>query len=148
MQSFAIPGPLILSIISGALFGKVFGLILVCVVSSVGASICYLLSSALAKYFIFKQFPKRVLQFKHSVERNKDNLFFYMLFLRITPLLPNWLINLSSPIVGVPFKHFFFASLIGIMPANIMHVNMGSELASMKAIGFDFKVYYIYLRLS
>ncbi len=140
MQSFAIPGPLILSIISGALFGKVFGFLLVCVVASIGASICYFLSSALAKYFIFKYFSKRVLQFKHSIEQNKDNLFFYMLFLRITPLLPNWLINLASPIVGVPFKYFFFATFFGLMPANIMHVNMGSELASMKSIGFDFKV--------
>ncbi len=147
MQSFAIPGPLILSIISGALFGKVFGFLLVCIVAAVGASICYLLSTALARYFIFKQFPNRVLQFKRSVESNKDNLFFYMLFLRITPLLPNWLINLASPIVGVPYKHFFFATVIGLMPANIMHVNMGSELASMKSLGFDFKVKIINPRL-
>jgi uncharacterized membrane protein YdjX (TVP38/TMEM64 family) len=70
-----------------------------------------------------------------------------MLFLRITPLLPNWLINLASPIVGVPFKHFFFATMIGLMPANVMHVNMGSELASMKAIGFDFKVKCVDFRL-
>lgn len=44
---------------------------------------------------------------------------------------------MASPIVGVPFRHFFFATLIGLMPANIMHVNMGYGISSMKQIGFD-----------
>jgi uncharacterized membrane protein YdjX (TVP38/TMEM64 family) len=52
--------------------------------------------------------------FKKAIDENHDNLFFFMLFLRISPLLPNWLINLASPVVGVPFKQFFFATLIGI----------------------------------
>jgi uncharacterized membrane protein YdjX (TVP38/TMEM64 family) len=59
LQTFAIPGPLILSIMSGALFGRVYGFILVCVVATFGASGCYLLSSALARYFIFKYFVIR-----------------------------------------------------------------------------------------
>ncbi len=147
MQTFAIPGPLILSIISGALFGKVKGFILVCVVSTLGASGCYLLSSSFARYFVFKFFSKRILQFKHSIEQNKDNLFFYMLFLRITPLLPNWLLNLSSPVVGVPYFYFISATFFGLMPANIMHVSMGSEIATMKQIGFDLRIILFLLLL-
>jgi uncharacterized membrane protein YdjX (TVP38/TMEM64 family) len=146
MQTFAIPGPLILSIVSGALFGRIKGFLLVCVVASIGASGCFLVSSALAKYFIFKFFSSRVLKFKHSIEQNKDNLFFYMLFLRITPLLPNWLINLASPVVGVPYKYFFFATFFGLMPANILHVNMGAQIATMQRIGFDYKVSYLHIK--
>jgi len=41
------------------------------------------------------------------------NLFWYMLFLRITPLIPNWFVNISSPIVGIPFPYFFFGTLFG-----------------------------------
>ena len=41
------------------------------------------------------------------------NLFWYMLFLRITPLIPNWFVNISSPIVGIPFRYFFFGTLFG-----------------------------------
>ena len=82
------------------------------------------------------------MQFKHSIDNNKQNLFFYLLFLRITPLLPNWLINLSSPVVGIPYKYFILATFIGLMPANIMHVNMGSEISQLKQIGFDFKILF------
>ena len=74
------------------------------------------------------------------IENNKDNLFYYLLFLRITPLVPNWLLNLSTPIVGVPFKYFFSATMIGLIPANIMHVSMGSEISKLEKIGFDFKI--------
>lgn len=91
-------------------------------------------------YVNIRFFSKRILQFKHSLEQNKHNLFFYLLFLRITPLVPNWLLNISSPVVGVPYRHFLFATLLGLMPANIFHVNMGSEIATIKRIGFDFKI--------
>jgi hypothetical protein len=36
-----------------------------------------------------------------------------MLFLRFTPLIPNVSINVSGPIVGLPFKYFFFGTLFG-----------------------------------
>lgn len=140
LQTFAIPGPLILSITAGALYGKTLGLLIVSLCASFGATGCYLLSDTLAKYWVFKYFPNRVLQFKHQIDKNKDNLFFYVLFLRITPLVPNWLLNLSTPIVGVPIKHFFFATVFGLIPANIMHVTMGSEIAKLERIGFDFKI--------
>ncbi|WP_289460176.1 VTT domain-containing protein, partial [Klebsiella pneumoniae] len=66
-----------------------------------------------------------------------DNLFFFLLFLRITPIVPNIVINVASPIVGVPFKYYFFATLFGLMPANLMHVSTGHGISSMKQIGFD-----------
>ena len=49
-----------------------------------------------------------------QIELRRDNLFSYLLFLRISPLLPNWFINIASPILSVPFPHFFFATLIGV----------------------------------
>jgi len=47
-----------------------------------------------------------------------------MLFLRITPTLPNLFINLASPIVDVPFHIFFFATLIGLFPASYITVRV------------------------
>jgi uncharacterized membrane protein YdjX (TVP38/TMEM64 family) len=36
-----------------------------------------------------------------------------MLFLRLTPLIPNWFVNLGSPLVGMPYKYFIIASIFG-----------------------------------
>jgi len=49
-----------------------------------------------------------------KLQKHRDNLFWFMLFLRISPMLPNWFVNISSPIVGVPYFIFFLATLIGI----------------------------------
>lgn len=112
------------------MYGKVYGFLLVIFASTFGASGCFFVSTTLAKYWVFKFFPNRILQFKNMIEDNKDNLFFYILFLRITPFFPNWLLNLSTPIVGVPYFYFFTATIFGLIPANIMHVTMGSEIAN------------------
>lgn len=36
-----------------------------------------------------------------------------MLFLRLTPLIPNWFVNIASPIVGMPVKYFSLGTLFG-----------------------------------
>ena len=72
------------------------------------------MSSAIGKHLILKSFPKLVIEMHKRIENNKENLIYYMLFLRITPLAPNWFINVSSPIVGIPYLYFAIATFFGI----------------------------------
>jgi uncharacterized membrane protein YdjX (TVP38/TMEM64 family) len=59
-----------------------------------------------------------------------------MLFLRLTPLIPNWFVNLGSPLVGMPYKYFIIASIFGIyyfiilglMPNNFILIQTGLTL--------------------
>ena len=60
-----------------------------------------------------KMFPSMISKFNTRIQQNKDNLFFYMLFCRITPMIPNFFINVASPIIGVPFWIFAMVTLIG-----------------------------------
>jgi len=137
LQSFAIPGPIFLSVLSGALFGGVKGFFMVCLCATFGASACYGLSFVLARGLVIKYFPTHLAKFSHKVHANRQNLFWYMLFLRITPLIPNWFVNVSSPIVGIPFRTFFFGTLFGLMPANIIHIRTGLALNDMQQIGMN-----------
>ena len=43
----------------------------------------------------------------------------YILFLRITPFLPNWFINVVSPVINVPLWTFFFATVLGKLPLGL-----------------------------
>lgn len=36
-----------------------------------------------------------------------------MIFLRVTPFFPNWLINIAAPVVEVPFIPFWLGTFIG-----------------------------------
>lgn len=62
-----------------------------------------------------KYFPSRIKDFERKIQVNKDNLLYYMLFLRLVPVMPGWLVNLVSPLVGIPFQVFFITTLIGLL---------------------------------
>jgi uncharacterized membrane protein YdjX (TVP38/TMEM64 family) len=138
LQSFAIPGPLILSILAGTLFGRWIGLFVVSCCATSGASLCYTLSHFFGKGLVVRKYPEKIVEANKKIQEHKNHLFFYLLFLRITPIVPNLIINLSSPILGVPFKVFFMATFFGLMPANIIHINTGMTLASIKKVGLTY----------
>lgn len=58
----------------------------------------------------------------------------------MTPLLPNWFINISSPLLEVPLSKFALATFLGLMPMNVMHVKTGLMLSDLQKIGgVDYK---------
>ena len=140
LQTFAIPGAIFLSILSGALFGGIEGFTLVCICATSGATICYWLSWVLGKAIIVRVIPGMIIKFSEKLREQRGNLFWYLLFLRITPLLPNWFINISSPILDIPLKYFVWATFFGLMPLNIVHCRTGLILSEVNQVGgFDFK---------
>jgi len=60
------------------------------------------------------QFGK-VLAYVLQVTRNQHRLLYYLLFLRMFPVTPNWLINLSCPLLDVPIQTFFITIVLGIV---------------------------------
>lgn len=101
------------------------------VCATIGASSCYGLSFSLAREIVLNRFPKKIVSFNTRIRENKNHLFYYMLTLRFTPLVPNIVINVASPIVGLPFKYFFFATLFGLMPNNILLIKTGLTLSDL-----------------
>lgn len=128
LQTFAIPGSIFLSILSGFLFPFPLALILVCTCSAVGATLCYLLSSILGRRLLYKYFPEKANEWAVTVTKHKDNLLSYMLFLRMTPLLPNWFINLASPVIGVPMMPFTIGTFFGVAPPSFVAIQAGQTL--------------------
>ncbi|XP_032924464.1 transmembrane protein 41A [Catharus ustulatus] len=136
-QSFAIPGSSLLNVLAGALFGPWMGLVLCSVLTSVGATLCYLLSAAFGKQLIVHFFPEKVALLQGKVEENRSSLFFFLLFLRLFPMTPNWFLNLSAPILNIPIFQFFLSVLIGLTPYNFICVQTGailSQITSLDAI--------------
>ena len=55
-------------------------------------------------------------------------IFSYIIFLRITPFLPNWFINVVSPIISVPLTPFYLGTLIGVAPPSFICIQAGTTL--------------------
>ncbi|KAK7841205.1 uncharacterized membrane protein At4g09580 [Quercus suber] len=141
MQTFMIPGTIFMSLLAGALFGVIRGLLLVVFNATAGASSCYFLSKLIGRPIVSWLWPEKLRFFQAEIAKRRDKLLNYMLFLRITPSLPNLFINLASPIVDIPFHIFFLATLIGLIPASYITVRAGLALGDLKSVKdlYDFK---------
>ncbi|XP_057732033.1 uncharacterized membrane protein At4g09580 [Arachis stenosperma] len=145
MQTFMIPGTIFMSLLAGALFGVVRGILLVVFNATAGASSCFFLSKLIGRPLVSWLWPEKLRFFQAEIAKRRDRLLNYMLFLRITPTLPNLFINLASPIVDVPFHIFFLATLIGLIPASYITVRAGLALGDLKSLKdlYDFKTFSV-----
>ncbi|KAK4486531.1 hypothetical protein RD792_009216 [Penstemon davidsonii] len=141
MQTFMIPGTVFMSLLAGALFGVFKGVALVVFTATAGASSCYFLSKLIGRPLVFSLWPDKLTFFQSQVAKRRNRLLNYMLFLRVTPTLPNTFINVASPIVDVPYPIFFLATFIGIIPAAFVTVRAGIALGDLQSVGdlYDFQ---------
>eukprot|EP01029_Cantina_marsupialis_P007814 TRINITY_DN1887_c0_g1_i1.p1 TRINITY_DN1887_c0_g1~~TRINITY_DN1887_c0_g1_i1.p1 ORF type:complete len:258 (-),score=35.11 TRINITY_DN1887_c0_g1_i1:146-919(-) len=147
LQMFAIPGPIFLSILAGGLFGLWKGQLLIAFCATTGASLCYFLSWLFGRILVQKLAPGPLKEFQKKMDENKGNMFSYMLFLRLLPVLPNWLINVASPIVGMKFRYFFLGTLLGLVPANFIHTRTGLALQQLTDSDLSANIWNILLLL-
>merc|ERR1719357_5438 len=133
LQTFAIPGSIFLSIISGFLFPFPLALLSVCFCSATGASFCYLLSYLVGRRLVRHYLPERAAQWSAKVDSHRSNLLSYIMFLRITPFLPNWFINIVSPVIGVPLLQFWVGTFFGVAPPSFIFIQAGTTLQQMSS---------------
>ncbi|XP_015896781.1 uncharacterized membrane protein At4g09580-like [Ziziphus jujuba] len=141
MQTFMIPGTIFMSLLAGALFGVFRGLLLVVFNATAGASSCFFLSKLIGRPLVSWLWPEKLRFFQAEIAKRRERLLNYMLFLRVTPTLPNLFINLASPIVDIPFHIFLSATFLGLIPASYITVRAGLALGDLKSIKdlYDFK---------
>ncbi|TYI39077.1 hypothetical protein ES332_A02G074100v1 [Gossypium tomentosum] len=125
---------------TGALFG-VKGVFLVVFNATAGACSCFFLSKLIGRPLVSWLWPDKLRFFQAEIAKRRDKLLNYMLFLRITPTLPNLFINLASPIVDIPFHVFFLATFVGLIPASYITVKAGLALGDLRSVKdlYDFK---------
>ena len=81
--------------------------------SALGATFCYFLSAMVGRGLVKKYFPERLKSWRTQASHHHGDMLWYIIFLRITPFLPNWFINLASPIIGVRLTPFFWGTFFG-----------------------------------
>lgn len=126
----SIPGAAILTICGGLLFGTLIGGLLAVVSATVGATIAFLIARSAFRGFLTRRAgalaAKMTSGFCH-------NAFFYLLFLRIVPIFPFWMVNLVPALCGVGVSTFVAATTIGIVPGTFAFAFFGAGLNSAMA---------------
>lgn len=132
-QTFAIPGSFFLNVIAGAVFGFWPGTILCCVLTTIGASLCYLFSELFGREYVLYYFGQKLTYLQQKIDDNSNRLIPFLLFARIFPISPSWLLNIVAPFLNIPLKIFAITAFVGLAPYNLICVQAGIFLADLKS---------------
>ena len=126
VTGLSLPGAAIATLIGGAIFGLLWGTVLVSFASVIGASCAFLVSRHILRDTIQNRYGDRLRTINEGCE--KDGAV-YLFTLRMVPLFPFFLINLLMGLTPMRLGMFFIVSQIGMLPGTIVYVNAGTQLA-------------------
>ncbi|MGL4727384.1 MAG: TVP38/TMEM64 family protein [Bosea sp. (in: a-proteobacteria)] len=132
--ALSVPGALVLTVLGGLLFGPVIGSLAVILAATVGACIVFLLARSAFGEHLTRKAGGRL---AGMVEGFRQDEVSYLLFLRLVPVFPFWLVNLAPALAGVRFGNFAWTTLIGIAPGTAAFVVAGAGADSVLAAHGD-----------
>jgi uncharacterized membrane protein YdjX (TVP38/TMEM64 family) len=125
--ALSIPGGAVLTVGGGFLFGWFLGGVLAVVGATIGATAVFLVArSALRDLLITKAGPK----LQRFAEGFREDAMSYLLFLRLIPVFPFWLVNLAPGLLGVSFWTYVLTTFVGIIPGTFAFALAGNGLDS------------------
>lgn len=121
----SIPGATILTILGGLLFGVVMATILVVICATLGALILFRAVQSAIGQWIVPSAKSWVARLRSGFERSAMN---YLLFLRLVPIFPFWIVNVAAGVTRVSPRVFATATFIGIIPGTCIYAWFGASL--------------------
>ncbi|MEK6778157.1 MAG: TVP38/TMEM64 family protein [Candidatus Deferrimicrobiota bacterium] len=129
--AFSLPGAAILSLAAGAIFGVLQGTLFVVSGATIGAVLAFLVSRTLLRDWVVKKFGGRM----EGIDRGlRESGLSYLIFLRLVPAFPFFLVNLACGVTGLPLRTYALGTLFGIMPGSLVFVNAGASLAAIERV--------------
>jgi uncharacterized membrane protein YdjX (TVP38/TMEM64 family) len=129
--AFSVPGALVLSLTMGFLFGRWLGTVLVVIAATIGATLVFLA----ARYLFADAARRRMGALGEKINAGfTENALNYLLFLRLVPLFPFFLVNLAPAFTSISVRTFVIGTLIGIIPGSFVFVNLGQTLGRIDSL--------------
>jgi uncharacterized membrane protein YdjX (TVP38/TMEM64 family) len=129
--AFSLPGAAILTLVAGALFGLLWGTVIVSFASTIGATLAFLSSRTVLRDWVQARFGDRLQVINDGVERDGA---FYLFSLRLVPLFPFFLINLLMGLTRIRTLTYMWVSQLGMLLGTIVYVNAGTQLAQLDSL--------------
>lgn len=126
----SLPGAALLTLTGGFLFGIAVGASAAVISATVGATLIFLVARTALGEPLLRRAGPRATQLARGF---REDAFSYLLFLRLVPAFPFFLVNLVPAFAGVRLGPFVAATAIGIIPGAIVFALAGAGLDSMIA---------------
>lgn len=126
LTALSVPGALLFTLMGGAIFGVVWGTVLVSFASCIGATAAFLVSRTLLRDWVQAKFGDYLAPINKGIQKDGG---FYLFSIRMVPLFPFFVVNLLMGLTPISVTAFYFASQTGMLLSTIIFVYTGAELA-------------------
>lgn len=127
MAAFSLPGALVATLTGGFLFGTWAGGGATVIGATIGASVLFVAARTAFADLLRGKAGSAIARMEAGF---KENAFSYLLFLRLVPAFPFWLVNLAPAFLGVPLRTFVAATFLGIIPGTFVFASIGNGLGA------------------
>jgi uncharacterized membrane protein YdjX (TVP38/TMEM64 family) len=131
--ALSLPGAAFLSLLMGFVFGRWLGWTLLVVAATIGAVLVFWLAR-----YLFSDWAKAKLQGVAAAQKIIDTFerhaLHYLLFLRLVPLFPFWLVNLTMAMTTIKTRQYAIGTFLGILPGSFVFANLGQSLATIERL--------------
>jgi uncharacterized membrane protein YdjX (TVP38/TMEM64 family) len=131
VTGLSLPGATVLTLAGGALFGLLWGTLIVSFASSIGATLAFLAARFLFRDTVKARFGDRLAAINAGLEKDGP---YYLFTLRLVPLFPFFVINLAMGLTAIETFTFYWVSQIGMLAGTIVYVNAGTQLAKIDSL--------------
>lgn len=131
VTALSLPGAAVMTLAAGALFGVVWGTIIVSFASSIGATLAFLVSRYLLRDTVQHRFGERLKPLNDGIHKEGA---FYLFTLRLVPVFPFFLINLLMGLTPIRAATFYWVSQVGMLAGTLVYVNAGTQLAQLDSL--------------
>ncbi|EIJ43403.1 pyruvate/2-oxoglutarate dehydrogenase complex, dihydrolipoamide dehydrogenase component [Beggiatoa alba B18LD] len=129
--ALSLPGAALLTLLGGALFGVVWGVVIVSFASTIGATLAFLTARFLLQEFVQTHFSRYIDTINAGIEKEGH---FYLFTLRLVPLFPFFIINLVMGLTTIRLWTYYWVSQVGMLLGTIVYVNAGTQLAELDSL--------------
>ena len=131
VTALSLPGAAVMTLAGGGFFGLVAGTVIVSIASTIGATLACLAARFVLRDWVQGKFGEKLSAINEGIEKEGA---FYLFSLRLIPIFPFFVINLLMGLTKMPIRTYFWVSQIGMLPATIVYVNAGKELAKIDSL--------------
>jgi pyruvate/2-oxoglutarate dehydrogenase complex dihydrolipoamide dehydrogenase (E3) component/uncharacterized membrane protein YdjX (TVP38/TMEM64 family) len=126
VTGLSLPGAAVMTLVGGAVFGLLWGTVIVSFASSIGATLAFLASRFLLRDWVQARFGRALRALNEGFAREGG---FYLFTLRLIPAVPFFAINLAMGLVPIRAWTFYWVSQLGMLAGTLVYVNAGTQLA-------------------
>ena len=131
ITGLSLPGAAILTLAGGAIFGLLWGTVIVSFASTIGATLAFLFSRYLFRDAIQGRFADKLTAINRGMAEEGA---FYLFTLRLVPIFPFFIINLVMGLTPIRALTFFLVSQAGMLAGTIVYVNAGTQIAKIEQL--------------